>query len=182
MPEMKATHKAARVRPRIQRAFLRWLVESQSRLAVPIWITKRMDQCLCWSFAGVNPIVHASLTWEIAIWVDWQGQNWDYLEAFEPYPKAVSGGYVCHMCYPEAQKLYPSREALWLDHTFEPFLEWVNGKLVKAKWIGLYATENKGCTWGKLLSDLSGHGKENASESVVVPLWTNAMGFVRSGG
>jgi hypothetical protein len=56
------------------------------------------------------------------------------------------------MCYPEAQKLYPSREALWRDHTFEPFLEWVNDKLVKAKWIGLYATENKGCTWGKLLS------------------------------
>ena len=178
---MKATHKAARVRPRIQRAFLRWLVKSQSRLAVPIRITERTDQCLCWSFAGVNPIVHAGLTgWDIWISVDWQGENWDYLDCFDFCPKAVLGGYVCHMCYPEAQKLYPSCEALWRDHTFEPFLEWVNGKLVKAKWIGLYATEDRGCTWGKLLSDLSGHGKENAGEGVIVPLWTDATCFVRS--
>jgi hypothetical protein len=118
--------------------------------------------------------------WDIWISVDWQGENWDYLDCFDFCPKAVLGGYVCHMCYPEAQKLYPSCEALWRDHTFEPFLEWVNGKLVKAKWIGLYATEDRGCTWGKLLSDLSGHGKENAGEGVIVPLWTDATCFVRS--
>jgi hypothetical protein len=43
---------------------------------------------------------------------------------------------------------WPTREALWQDQLFEPFLKWVNERLAPATWLRLYGT--KGGTWAKL--------------------------------
>jgi len=147
---MKRAHLNFKVRPRIQRTFLDWLASNRERFAVPIRITKRTDRHIEWWFVGVNPIVYGVLTWEIGVGVEWEGETWDYLTFFEASPRRTAGGYLCSMCIPEARQVFASREVLWRDHLFEPFLEWVNDDLAKARWIGIYGGREEDGTWAKL--------------------------------
>ena len=127
-----------KARPRIQRELLRWLSENRQRFVVPARITRRTDRWIEMAFFGANPILSVTLTrWEINIAVEWQGQCWDLVVSHEAGAVASASGYFCTLCVPEARVLYPSREALWRDHLFETFFEWVNDKLLKARWIGI---------------------------------------------
>jgi hypothetical protein len=47
---------------------------------------------------------------------------------------------VCDLCPPESRSVFPNRAVLWIDHLFEPFLEWVDESLAKAKWLALYGS------------------------------------------
>lgn len=166
---MKAT------RPRIQRELLHWLSENRQRFVVPVRITRRTDRWIEMAFVGANPILSATLTrWEINIAVEWQGQCWDLVESHEAGAVASGSGYFCTLCVPEARVFYPSREALWRDHLFETFLEWVNDKLLRARWIGIYGSHEIGGTWVKLLTDRPEHEREPRGKGVVVPLWNDA--------
>ncbi len=53
------------------------------------------------------------------------------------------------------RKVYPTRETLWCDHMFEPFLKWVNEKLAPARWLQLSCTGDRGASWAKLIRDES---------------------------
>ena len=140
-------------RPRIQRAFFRWLEAHQRRFAVPLRIIKRTDRYVEMAFVGVNPLLSVTLTSEIGVHVNWHGEWWDALMFFEACPTRSPQGYICETCLPEAQIFFPSREALWEDHMFQPFLEWVNNKLVSARWIGVFQTETNGGRWADLLAE-----------------------------
>ncbi len=66
------------------------------------------------------------------------------------------GGYQCKHCVHEDGKqvmMFPSREALWKDHLFEPFLQWVNEVLAPARWLQLSSIGEYGSTWAQLLRD-----------------------------
>lgn len=102
------------------------------------------------------------------------GECWDLVESHEAGAVASASGYFCTLCVLEARVFYPSREALWRDHLFETFLEWVNDKLLKARWIGIYGSHEIGGTWVKLLTDRPEHEREQDGEGVVVPLWNDA--------
>jgi hypothetical protein len=69
-----------------------------------------------------------------------QGACWDFLLDMDTEPRRVPGGYVCDLCPSEPRPVFPNRPALWTDHLFEPFLEWVNESLAKAKWLALYGS------------------------------------------
>src|SRR6202035_1260234 len=73
----------------------------------------------------------------------------------------VAGGYICKCCLPEYRTVFADREALWADHLFEPFLEWVNNDLAKAKTLVLHGIACE-VTWARILDDkghsLSGGG------------------------
>lgn len=164
-----------KARPRIQRELLHWLSDNRQRFGVLARITRRTDRWIQMAFVGANPILSAILTrWEINIAVEWQGQCWDLVESHEAGAVASASGYFCTLCVPEARVFYPSREALWRDHLFETFLEWVNDKLLKARWIGIYGSREIGGTWVKLLTDRPEHEREQHGEGVVVPLWNDA--------
>jgi hypothetical protein len=47
--------------------------------------------------------------------------------------------------------MFVSREALWIDHLFEPFLEWVNERLSKANWLRVSCFDDGGATWAELV-------------------------------
>jgi hypothetical protein len=126
-------------RRKIQRAFLTWLEQSRSRFAIDVKLGRRTDRLLEFSFVGVTPGIKGFLnTREIEIFVIYEGDYWDILVDFDADPKRVLGGYICEACPPASRNIFPNRTALLADHLFEPFLEWVNNDLAKAKWLSLH--------------------------------------------
>jgi hypothetical protein len=51
---------------------------------------------------------------------------------------------------PEARRVFADRPALWADHLFEAFLEWVNDNLAKAERLELHGDPGF-ATWARLL-------------------------------
>lgn len=137
----------------IQRAFLNWLEENRPRFAVEIKLGRRTDTVQQFAFAGINSAISGILsTYEISVFVMRPGDCWDFLLDLDAEPKRVPGGYVCDLCPPESRSVFPNRPALWTDHLFEPFLEWVNESLAKAKWLALHGGPDY-ATWARLLPD-----------------------------
>lgn len=134
----------------IQKIFVDWQAKQSEQFLVPLHYLKRTDRCLEISFRGLNPALSIFLTWEIGVCVDWECECLDCLVYFEAYPQHDTNGYHCGLCIDEyAQITYPSREDLWQEHLFQPFLAWFK----PARYLGLYRTDDKGCTWVKLLNE-----------------------------
>ena len=155
-----------KARLRFHRVFFRWIHENQSRfLTAPFHITKRTDGYLAFTIPGLNPVLSFGLsTWELGVHVMWQGTRWDTLVFFESLPKAVSDGYICNLCDSDERTIYPSRETLWINHDFEPFLEWVNTELTPTRWLALHGEVNS-CTWAKLINE------PDPEALVTAPIW-----------
>lgn len=83
---------------------------------------------------------------------------------FECCPEAVADGYICNLCDSEDRKIYSSREALWIEHDFEHFLEWVNANLAPAHWLALHGEPNFS-TWAELVNE------PHPEAMVTVPVW-----------
>ena len=142
------------MRKRIHRSFSDWHSKHGEQFLVPLHYLKRTDRSMEISFRGLNPALSIFLTWEIGVCVDWEGECLDCLVFFEAYPEHNANGYHCGLCIDEYAKItYSSREELWQKHLFQPFLEWFNEYLVPARYLGLYRTDDKGCTWVKLLKE-----------------------------
>lgn len=101
---------------------------------------------------GINTAIQGVLTtYEINVAVEHAEDCWDLLLSREAEPRrARSGGVFCDSCFPEARRVFPDRPALWVDHLFELFLEWVNDNLAKAKWLALHGDPDFP-TWARLL-------------------------------
>lgn len=155
-----------RFRRRLHRTFLRWLHDNQSLFITPPFrIIKRTDRFLAFTIPGLNPALSFGLsTWELGVHVEWQNTWWDALVFFESWPEAVSEGYICTFCESDGRITYPSREALWINHDFEPFLEWVNTELTRTRWLALYGKPDHS-TWAELVSE------PNPEALVTVPIW-----------
>ncbi len=141
-------------RRKIQRAFLSWLEQNRSRLAIEIVLGKRTDTVQEFTFAGINRAIRGELnTYEVEVWVIYRDDCWDILLDLDAEPKRVpGGGYICDLCPPEARRVFPDRPALWTDHLFEGLLEWVNDSLARAKWLALHG-DPETATWARLLPD-----------------------------
>ena len=141
-------------RRRFHRCFLRWLYANQARfITPPFQIIKRTDRFLTFTIPGLNPALSFCLsTWELGAHVEWQSIWWDALVFFESSPEATLNGYICHLCEVEGRTTYPSREALWIAHDFEPFLEWVNTELTPTRWLVLNGEADAG-TWARLANE-----------------------------
>lgn len=163
---MNNLKKPLKVRRRFHRAFFQWLHKNQYRfLTPPFRLIERTDRYISFTIEGLNPALSFGLsTWELGVHVDWQGSYWDSLIFFETWPISVSGNYLCALCKPEYIETFASREALWFDHTFEPFLEWVNAELTQKHWLTLDCSP-KSSTWAHLESE------PNPQSALNVPVW-----------
>ena len=143
-----------KARRRLHRTFFRWLHDNQSRFVTPQFrIIKRTDRFLAFTIPGLNPALSFGLsTWELGVHVEWQNTWWDALVFFESWPEAVSEGYICTLCEPNERTTYPSREALWINDDFEPFLAWVNAELTPTRQLALYGKPNHS-TWAELVTE-----------------------------
>lgn len=146
-------------RPRIQRAFVRWFNDNRSRFEVPVRLTKITAKGVELHFINYPDCISVWLSSdELGVNVKWQGDYWDALFDMDLYPCHTPDGYKCEFCVPdngESATLFPSREALWQDHLFAPFLKWVNEKLAPARWLQVSCTGNRGSTWAQLILDES---------------------------
>lgn len=166
-PSRRATPASARprkARRRIQRAFLTWLHENRARfLTAPPRVVKRTDQSVDLSLPGLNPVMGISLGRPLVVTVEWQGWFWDLLGDFDVSLHRVPGGYQNWWGPPESERIYPSREALWIACQFEPFLEWVNTVLFPARWLALYGEGHSTSAW--LVAE------PDPRAGVTVPVW-----------
>ena len=164
--------------PDIQGAFITWLANNKSRFLVPTSVGRRDDQSLDILLQGVNPIIQVSLNdGELVAATEWQGKCIDFLFSFESYPtKLADGSYYCEHCTDEARRVFASLEDLWVDHLFEPFLVWVNEKLVPSPWLSL--NDLGGLTYAKLLQEKPTTELVEADDSfsIVVPTIVLAEG------
>jgi hypothetical protein len=145
----------------VHRAFASWLCDVVAGLAVGVRIEKQTPESIEMSFDGMNPAVGAIIKYdendetdafvELEVFVDWEGSNWDLILNLDCEPVRRADGYICDLCPPEDRKVFSSREALWRDHLFEPFLEWINEQLAQADVIGLSGSPGEGMTRATLL-------------------------------
>lgn len=152
-------------RPRIQRAFVRWFRENSSRFAVTVRMTKITAAGILLTFPDHPDCVSAWLSqFGLFVRVDWNGVWWDRLIDFDtsPVPVPASGCYRCDFCV-DSVRIWPTREALWQDHLFDPFLSWVNEELAHSSQVLLYGKPDE-ITWARL-------GHENDSSPKSASLW-----------
>lgn len=102
-----------------------------------------MDRnCIDLQFSGVTQHITCSIGSDgsTGIWVHYAGQCWDSLAEFDVAPeKASQGGYFCRFCI--TPQFFASRQALLIEHSWQPLLEWVNEKLLRP--LGSACTEER---------------------------------------
>jgi hypothetical protein len=152
----------------ILEAFDEWFSKHNSSLAIPMTIVARAPGSIRLTFNGrVDAIEVIVLADEIVVTVQHEGHCWDILASFEVAPTGVADGVVCGLCDPSNRAVYPTRRALFVEHVFQPFAEWVERKLAPTRALGFGGSIGDGSTWAVLLSD-----KDCRGYSVVLPLWT----------
>lgn len=126
------------VRPRIQRAFLDWLRANRRRFVVAPRIETRTDRWIRITFDGITPIIAVYVGRDgVGVDVEHGGEWFDTLTDLDVALRHRRDGYFCAMCDTAEREYFPTRQALWIDHLFEPFLGWVNDKLAPARWLRL---------------------------------------------
>lgn len=152
-------------RPRIQRAFVRWFRENHTRFAVPVRLSKITAIGILLTFPQHPDCLSAWLSrWSLSASVDWRGMCWDLLISLDSCPEPVPGGYRCRLNMKFVES-WPTREAVWRNNLFEPFLWWVNNMLAHSRKVTLYGRPGES-TWASL-------GLENDSSSESISPWRN---------
>ena len=150
-------------RPHNQRAFVSWLAENYTRFSVSVRINRITATSVTLIFPDYPACLSVSLCeHSLNVVVDWQGLNWDMLISLDAYIARTVNGYQCQLCIvddTESPQLFPSREALWIDHLYEPFLKWVNEELASARWLQISGSSDGGITCAQLIQAESGQEK-----------------------
>lgn len=135
-------------RTTVIRAFASWFATQGPRFRFPLKFIEVKAKTLYFDFEGVHPSIRAFVfdggievcaTWgqyeEIVDYL-WWGSNVG--------PQRNENGWFDALTEPEYFKHYRTREELYVKESFEPFLEWVNGKLAKARWLCLSCSLARG--------------------------------------
>ena len=154
-------------------AFIEWVEAENPLLAVPISVGKRTRAGIHFSFVGYPP--------EISGWIG--GSNlcvsgnhdddcWDLIFDDDCVAEKSGDGFFCALCLPEAQKVFPSKDALWREHVFERFGAWISTELATAT--GLVFCAMGGATWAYLVED--DVDQENIVRRVPLPATRPTLG------
>lgn len=143
-------HRSSGPRSRFLRSFTQWFeqhpLDRDFRLQ-PIF--RRRDH-LRFTVTGVcSALTIAVCPQEVRVDITHEGRVWDTLECFETVTRRGAAGYHCDLRL-DQQQAWPTREALWIDHCYEPLAAWMAGPLALALWLDLCAIG--GTTWA-VLSD-----------------------------
>lgn len=131
--------------------FSRWLKENRYRFCHPPFIANIRREGFDVRFSGVSRHIFGFISKHgcTGIWIHYDGRCWDALSEFDVAPeKSPQGGYFCK--YFLKPKFFASRQALLIQHSWEPMLAWVNASFTENTWVCLYGGENDGFTAAKL--------------------------------
>lgn len=158
-----------KVRSRIERAFFAWYAEHQDAFLRPLVLARRTDGNLSFTMPGLNPNLGINLhTWEFCLYASGQDQDWDRVIAFNAYPELTNQGYYDTFTQPGYCIFYNRRELLWQAEMFDPFMNWLNNKLMSAKWLGLYGAKGS-CIWAELIAE------PDPEALVSLPVWLDKI-------
>ena len=136
----------------LERFFRTWLASARRRIRIPVSIIGRSGSPLDMRFVGIIPQLKIYLhNGELGVAVMHRQECWDLIKVIETSPQRRGRGHFCRQCRPETRTVYPTLGRLWREHTFEPFLVWVNETLLTARWLCLL--EAPGMTSSHLLRD-----------------------------
>jgi hypothetical protein len=147
-------------------AFEQWLAENNNTLVIPLIVVARAPGSIRLTFAGIIEALEVlAVDGEIVVTVTHDDLCWDILVEFGCQPMLVTGGVVCGQCGPPDRTLYPSYQALFVGHVFQPFAEWIESSLMPARALGLGGSNESGSTWAGLLP-----GDQAKDYHIIVPL------------
>lgn len=133
------------------KTFRYWLKKNRSRFRHPPYIAHIRKEGFYVRFTGISQHIMGFIEkhGSAGIWIHYDGRCWDSLSEFDVAPeKSPEGRYFCRFC--KTPQLFASRQALLIEHSWEPLIEWVNTRLTSTKWVCLYGGENAGMTAAKL--------------------------------
>ncbi len=123
---------------RFQKACVGWHDANRARFLVPIRLKMVKTGSMLIRFMSHPECLQITARpGNLGVWVVWQGVIWDALLDLDVLPVSIRQGFTCQLCK-APPKCWPSLEALWADHLFEPFLEWVNEHFDKADAVLLF--------------------------------------------
>ena len=151
------------------RAFLQWLDINQSRFITPAFVIPDDNSCFVrFTLPGLHKALGFALySRGIAMYYKWQGVLWT-LKTFEAFPVDAEDqkGFVDGLCQAECAAVYPSREALWAEQVFEPFLAWVNRELPPPRWLARHPLATP-------LTEAHFIDAPDPNWRVILPIWTH---------
>ena len=146
--------------PRHYLAFMAWHEENRDRFAVPVRPLKRRFGWMHLAFATIDPAILRVAYNARNLSVTVHGPpgdgrpSWDMLLSLDVEAIRVAGGWGCRFCRASPQigmvPVFPNREALYVNHLFEPFLTFVNAELATASALALWA--DNGISWASLVN------------------------------
>ncbi len=162
-----------KVRSRIEKAFITWYREHEKEWKRPLLLLSRKDGEMSFTLPGLTPNLCIHLhSYEFAVYVERQDQCWDVLMCYDACPELVDNSYFDKCTLPDYRIDYSTREALWQAEMFEPLMNWINDKLLSAKWLGLYKQDEPdgklGATWAELLTE------PDPETFVLLPVWLHS--------
>ncbi len=82
------------------------------------------------------------------------GECQDSAGWFDAAPLRVAEGYRCSLCEDRSSStVYPSFEALWVEHVFVPWMIWINEALTSLSRIDFCQKPDGGTSWVNLIQD-----------------------------
>jgi len=135
------------------RLFDHWLSQHRADFRHPPMAVRRFKRHVTFRFKGIVPSIWGAIKecGFIEVGVDHHGQCWDLLADFDIAPKRLPGGnYICEYCEEATRTIYPTREALWIEHGFESLRAWCNAELRADRQMVLFGTEDGGGRWACL--------------------------------
>ncbi len=147
----------AKFRSQFLRCFQNWYRENQNQFLLPLHLCKRTAKQI---FLVVGDIPARTMFFYIG-----QGNAYDggalrfYLNDeciddtcwMEAYTRKTREGYICFACHGHGEDLrvFPTREALWINHVFAPLMKEVNETIAPAEQIEFHA--DAGCSYVKFV-------------------------------
>ena len=138
-------------RHRYLRAFVEWLTERRDSLPFRLHRVQTRKRLLVYRINGYPAELEVVVCpGEVMVTVTQGGELWDILACFESAAVKTEHAYRCHQCPHDQGAHWPTRQALWRAHDFEPLAEWLRSKLCAAKRLELHQVS--GATWAALCS------------------------------
>lgn len=148
--------------------FFQWLDVNQSRFSTPAFKILGGHRVVRLTMPPLHKALYFGLySRGIAMHYEWQGVLWT-LKTFEAFPVDADdqNGFVDGLCLDECPVVYPSREVVWADRVFEPFLAWVNRELPPPRWLARHRL-------AKSLTEAHFIDTPDPNWRVILPIWTH---------
>jgi hypothetical protein len=134
---------------------------NRSRFRFIPYITDVKKNLFTVKFHGLGNIVFLKVQkgHEFSMWTNLVSQRinypWDWVADFDLLEQKSSRGYSCGLCEGDYKKYYLNRKDMYIEHCYEPFLEWCNEKLVVGHYVlNMGKIDHGGCSRFCTKSDL----------------------------